>query len=147
LREALGLGTCQVVVTVARLTRHKGIPTLLKAAALVHEHRPDVRFLLVGPRQGEGPFAVAEAEIARHAPYVLAIGQRPDVPALLGLADAFVFPTQYREGVPRSLLEAALAGVPIVATSMPGCTDVVRDGWSGFLVPPRAPRVLAAKIL
>lgn len=147
LRQALGLGASEVVMTVTRLTRQKGIPTLLKAAALVHEKRPGVRFVLVGPHQSEGPFAVAQAEIERHAPYVLAIGPRPDVPALLGLADAFVFPTEYREGVPRALLEAGLAGLPLVATSMPGCSDVVRDGWNGFLVPPRAPDILAARIL
>jgi glycosyltransferase involved in cell wall biosynthesis len=90
---------------------------------------------------------VAQADIDRHAPYVMAIGSRSDVPALLGLADMCAFPTEYREGMPRVLFEAALARLPIVTTSMPGCADVIRDGWSGLLVPPRAPRVLAAKIL
>jgi glycosyltransferase involved in cell wall biosynthesis len=147
LREALGLGACEVVISVTRMTRQKGIPTLLEAAALVHEVRPSARFLLVGPRQSEGPLAVTQAEIDRHRPYVMAIGQRSDVPALLALADAFAFPTEYREGVPRALLEAALAGLPIVATLMPGCRDVISDGWSGFLVPPRTPRLLAERIL
>ena len=147
LRAELGLGTAPVVLTVTRLTRQKGIPTLLKAAALVHAARPEVRFILVGPRESEGPLAISEAEIGRHAGYVTALGQRSDVPALLGIADAFAFPTEYREGVPRALLEAALAELPIVATHMPGCNDVIRDGWSGFLVPPRSPRRLAARIL
>jgi glycosyltransferase involved in cell wall biosynthesis len=147
LREELGLGSAPVVITVTRMTRHKGIPTLLKAAALVHRARPDVKFLLVGPRESEGPLAVTQAEIDQHAPYVIAIGPRSDVPALLRLADVFAFPTEYREGVPRVLLEAALAGVPIVSTSMPGCCEVVRDGWSGLLVPPHAPDRLAARII
>jgi glycosyltransferase involved in cell wall biosynthesis len=147
LREALGLGASEVVVTVTRMTRQKGIPTLLEAAALVHQHRPGVRFLLVGPRESEGPFAVTQAEIERHAPYVLAVGSRSDVPALLGLADVFAFPTEYFEGVPRALLEAAVAGRPIATTRMPGCTDVIRDGWNGFLVPPRDPRLMAERIL
>jgi glycosyltransferase involved in cell wall biosynthesis len=147
LRESLGLGTADVVVTVTRLTRQKGIPTLLKAAAIVHRARPSVRFLLVGPRDTEGRLAVSQAEIDRHAPYVAAIGPRKDVPALLRLADVFAFPTEYREGVPRVLLEAGLAGVPIVTTKMPGCSDVIRDAWNGFLVPPRAPRLLAERIL
>jgi glycosyltransferase involved in cell wall biosynthesis len=147
LREALGLGASEVVITVTRLTRQKGIPTLLEAAALVHKVRPGVRFLLVGPRESEGDFAVSKEEMDRHAPYVIALGQRSDVPSLLGLADVFAFPTEYREGVPRVLLEAALAGLPIVTTQMPGCTDVVRDGWSGFLVPPHAPGILAARII
>jgi glycosyltransferase involved in cell wall biosynthesis len=147
LREELGLGSAPVVITVTRMTRHKGIPTLLKAAALVHRARPDVKFLLVGPRESEGPLAVTQAEIDQHAPYVMAIGPRSDVPALLRLADVFAFPTEYREGVPRVLLEAALAGVPIVSTSMPGCCEVVRDGWSGFLAPPHDPDRLASRII
>ena len=147
LRKELGLGDAEVVITVTRITRQKGIPALLKAAAQVHEVRPDVRFLLVGPRESEGPLAVTQAEIERHAPYVKAIGPRSDIPALLGLANVFAFPTEYREGVPRVLLEAALASVPIVTTTMPGCAEVIRDGWNGFLVPPGAPRTLAARIL
>jgi glycosyltransferase involved in cell wall biosynthesis len=146
-REELGLGTSPVVITVTRMTRGKGIPTLLKAAALVHQARPDVRFLLVGPRESEGPLAVTQAEIDRHAAYVIATGPRSDVAALLRVADVFAFPTAHGEGVPRALLEAALAGVPIVSTSMPGCCEVLRDGWTGFLVPPHAPDRLAARIL
>jgi len=147
LRGELGLGTSPVIITVTRMTRHKGIPTLLKAAALVHRACPDVKFLLVGPRESEGPLAVAQSEIDEHAPYVVATGPRSDVAALLRLADVFAFPTEWSEGVPRVLLEAALAGVPIVSTSMPGCCEVIRDGWSGFLVPPRAPDRLAARII
>jgi glycosyltransferase involved in cell wall biosynthesis len=147
LRQELGLGDAPVVICVTRMTRQKGIPSLLKAAAIVNQKRPDVRFLLVGPRESEGPLAISEAEIARHAPYVIATGLRPDVPAMLRLADVFAFPTEYREGVPRVLLEAALAGVPIVTTGIAGCRDVVRDGWNGLIAPPHAPSVLAAKII
>ena len=88
--------------------------------------------------------AVAQADIDRHASYVLAVGRRSDIPALLSLADVFAFPTEYREGVPRMLREAALAGLPILGTRMPGCCDVVLDGLDGFLVPTREPRILAA---
>jgi glycosyltransferase involved in cell wall biosynthesis len=147
LRRTLGLENCEIVITVTRLTRQKGIPALLEAAALVHEVRPAVRFLLVGPRESEGPLAVTEAEVNRHAPYVVAIGPRSDVASLLKAADVFAFPTEYREGVPRALLEAGLAGLPIVATRMPGCSDVISDGRTGFLVPPRAPHLLATKII
>jgi glycosyltransferase involved in cell wall biosynthesis len=147
LRHALGLGACEVVLTVTRLARQKGIPTLLEAAALVHQRRPGVRFLLVGPRENEGPLAVTQDELDCHAPYVLAVGPRSDVPALLHLADVFVCPTELREGIPRALLEAAVAGCPVVTTAMPGCNDVIRDGWNGFLVPPRAPLRLANRIL
>jgi glycosyltransferase involved in cell wall biosynthesis len=147
LRQALGLGASEVVITVTRMTRQKGISTLLEAAALVHKVRPQARFVLVGPRQSEGPLAVPQADIDRHAPYVMALGPRSDVPALLAAADVFAFPTEYREGVPRAILEAALSGLPIVTTQMPGCSDVIRDGWNGYLVPIRSPRALAARIV
>ncbi|WP_191057625.1 glycosyltransferase [Geminicoccus harenae] len=147
LRESLGLGNARIVMTVTRITREKGIATLLEAAALVHRQRPDVRFVLVGPHEPHGPSAISPAEIERHAPYVLHLGRRADILALLRLADLFVFPTEYREGIPRALLEAALSGLPIVATNLPGCVEVVRDGWTGLLVPPRAPIMLAGRIL
>ena len=147
LRSELALGDDKVVMTVSRLTRQKGIPTLLQAAAQVHSVRKDVRFVLVGSAETEGPFAVSPAEIEAHQPYVLATGRRPDVASLLGMADLFAFPTEYREGVPRALLEAALAGLPLIATRMPGCTDVVEDGKTGRLVPPHDPAALANAIL
>ncbi|QCI69529.1 glycosyltransferase family 4 protein [Phreatobacter stygius] len=147
LRQQLGLGDAPIVMTVSRLTREKGIPTLLEAVSLVRQVRPEARFLLVGPRQSEGPFAIDQAAIDRLAPQVVVLGARSDVPALLDMADLFVLPTEYREGIPRVLLEAGLAGLPIVATQMPGCNDVVTDAWNGYLVPPRDPRALAARIL
>jgi glycosyltransferase involved in cell wall biosynthesis len=147
MRARLGLGPGPVVLTVTRLTRQKGIPTLLKAAQKLHKIRPDIRFVLVGPRETEGPLAISQQELDRHCASVVAIGQRDDVAALLRMADIFAFPTEYREGVPRALLEAALAGRPIVATRMPGCIDVIEDGRSGYLVPPRSPDALAARIL
>ena len=147
LRAELGLGDAETVITVTRMTRQKGIHTLLKAAALVNRVRPTTRFVLVGPWETEGAEAIGPDEIARHAPYVIATGKRKDVPALLHMADVFAFPTEYREGVPRVLLEAALARLPIVTTDMPGCSDVVRDGSSGLLVPPRDPARLAEGIV
>src|SRR6185312_10697227 len=100
LREELGLGDAQVVITVTRVTRQKGIPALLKAAKLVHATRPNVKFLIVGSRKGEGPFAMSDEEMARQAPYVIAAGARTDIPSLLAMADVFAFPSEYAEGVP-----------------------------------------------
>ncbi|TPJ70651.1 glycosyltransferase [Mesorhizobium sp. B2-7-1] len=143
MRQEFGLQSAEVVMFVGRLTRQKGIPTLLKAVPKVLAKRPNARFVLIGPRQSEGPFAVEESEIRRLGADVAVLGKRQDVPALLGMADVFAFPTEYREGIPRVLLEAGLAGLPIVASRMPGCTDVVQDGWNGYLVAPRDPEALA----
>ena len=147
LRRELELGDGPVVITVSRLSKIKGIPTLLEAAELVHKQRPDVTFLLVGSNGTEGKLAIPSSDLERHHPYVRALGQRSDVPELLAMADVFAFPTELFEGVPRVLLEAAMANVPIVTTAMPGCVDVVKDGESGFVVPKRRPDQLAAKII
>ncbi|HZV03586.1 MAG TPA: glycosyltransferase family 4 protein [Gemmataceae bacterium] len=147
LRQELGLTNAEVILTVARVTRQKGICTLLEAAALVHKARPSAKFLIVGPRDTEGPFAIRDTELHKHAGYVTALGPRADVPALLACADLFVFPTEYAEGLPRALMEAALCGLPIITTDLPGCREVIRDGWNGYLVRPRRPDALAEKII
>lgn len=147
MREELGLQSAEIIIFVGRLTRQKGIPTLLKAVPRVLSERPNARFVLVGPRDSEGPFAASGSDIEQYAPHVVALGPRRDVPALLGMADLFAFPTQYREGIPRVLLEAGLAGLPIVASRMPGCNDVVENGWNGYLVAPRDADGLASGII
>ena len=147
LRATFGLGEEEIVITVSRLSRMKGISHLLEAAALVHAVRPGVRFFLVGSRETEGRLAIDPSEIARHASYVQAIGQRSDIPALLAMADVFAFPSELQEGVPRVVLEAALAGLPVVTTDMPGCADVIEPDVGGIVVPPRSPRLLADAIL
>lgn len=147
LRRELGLGDAPVVITVTRVTRQKGIPALLKAAQMVHEAFPGVKFLLVGPIESEGPFSMSASEIARHSDYVIATGARTDVPELLAMADVFAFPSEYAEGVPRALMEAALSSLRIVATDIAGCREVIRDGWNGLLTPLRDPRALADAIL
>jgi glycosyltransferase involved in cell wall biosynthesis len=73
------------------------------------------------------------------------LGHVHDMPRLLREIDAAVLPS-YREGVPRSLLEAAACGLPIVATDVPGCREVVAHGVNGLLIPPRDAEALAAAI-
>jgi glycosyltransferase involved in cell wall biosynthesis len=75
------------------------------------------------------------------------LGFRSDVANLLAISDIFVLPSYLREGVPRVLLEAGAMGLPLITTNMPGCREVVRDGWNGCLVPPRNGRRLAQAIL
>jgi glycosyltransferase involved in cell wall biosynthesis len=147
LRRLLGLESAEIVLFVGRLTRQKGIPTLLKAVPEVLARRPSARFVLVGPHDSEGPFSIDPAALDQLRPHVVALGRRSDVPALLGMADVFAFPTEYREGIPRVLLEAGLAGLPIVATQMPGCNDVVSDSVNGYLVAPRDADGLADRIV
>jgi glycosyltransferase involved in cell wall biosynthesis len=147
LRKELGLEDAEVVTTVTRVTREKGVIPLLQAADIVAGQRPKARFLVVGPRASEGPFAVPQEEFDKRRPYVIATGSRTDVPSLLAMSDVFAFPSEYAEGVPRAVMEAALSSLPIVATDIAGCREVITDGWNGLLTPLRNPARLAQRIV
>lgn len=146
LRRELGLEGGRVVTMISRLVRTKGVLEFCAAARAVRRERPDSAFLLVGPLGSEGWQAVPRSEIDGN-PDIRWLGPRPDVAALLALSDVFVLPTFYREGIPRALLEAAALELPLIATDMPGCRDVVRDGWNGILVPPRNVGALTQALL
>ena len=136
LRRELGIESGPVVTMVSRLVRTKGVLEFCAAAKAIRRARPECTFLLVGPLSSEGWQAVPRSEVEGN-PDVRWLGPRPDVPALLAISDVFALPSFYREGIPRALLEAAAMGLPLLSTDMPGCRDVVLDGWNGILVPPR----------
>ena len=73
-------------------------------------------------------------------------GRRDDMPDILRGSSLVVLPTYYREGVPKILIEAAATGLPAVTTDAPGCRDIVVDGQTGLLVPPRDADALAEAI-
>lgn len=146
LREELGIPEGAAVVgTVGRLVAEKGYHDLLEAARLVRARLPSVHFLAVGPADPAKPDAIREREIAAAPEGFHFLGWRVDVRDLLAVMDVFVL-ASWREGVPRSAIEAAAMARPLVLTDIRGCREVVRDGMEGILVPPRTPRRLAAAI-
>ena len=145
LRNELGIEG-RVVTMISRLVRTKGVLEFCAAARAVRRERPDVTFLLIGPLGSEGWQAVSRDTVEGN-PDVRWLGPRSDIAALLALSDISVLPTYYREGIPRALLEAGAMGLPLIATDMPGCRDVVRDGWNGILVPPRNVQALTGALL
>jgi glycosyltransferase involved in cell wall biosynthesis len=146
LRAELGIPPSSLVVgTVARLVVEKGYRELFAAAARVRAAFPDVRFLAVGPSDPEKADALSGREIEEARENVIFTGWRTDATLLLALMDVFVLPS-WREGVPRSAIEAAAMGKPLVLTDIRGCREVARDGVEGLLVPPRDPARLAAAI-
>lgn len=141
LRPALTGGTgAPVVLTLARLDPQKGLSDLIRAARRI----PGVVFAVAG----DGPERTrleAEALAGGVADRFRLLGHRVDVPALLEACDVFALPSLY-EGLPVSVLEAMAAGRPVVATSIGGTDEAVRDGETGLLVPPRDAEALAAAI-
>ncbi|HEY8526431.1 MAG TPA: glycosyltransferase family 4 protein [Acidimicrobiales bacterium] len=144
LRAELGAGPDAIVVgMVGRLVAEKGYPELFSAAA-----RLDDRYVVVaiGPDDPEKPDAVTrEQREAAEKNGVVFLGARDDVERLYAAMDLFVLPS-HREGFPRAAMEAAATGLPIVATDVRGCRQVVAHGETGLLVPVRDPAALAAAI-
>lgn len=133
-----------VVVMLGRLLRQKGIPQFAEVARRVRQHLPAARFVIAG-EEAAGPDAVTPEWLEQQDGVEYA-GRLADVRPLLAEADVFLFPSFYREGVPRVLLEAAATGLPAVAFDVPGVREAVRDGETGYLVPDRDVDALADRV-
>ena len=145
-RRALGLpADAPLVGSISRLSEQKGHRYLLDAAARVLPRRPDTRFLIVGDGDQMEPLR-RQAGALGIAPSVSFAGHRTDVPALLGALDVFCISSTY-EGTPLALFEAMAAGKAIVSTAVDGCREVLEDGATGLLVPPRDPEALAVALV
>ena len=145
-RRKLGLDPAAPVVTkIARLRPQKNHAMFLAMAAKVLEHRPEVRFLVVG----DGPQLAAVQEQACSmglSNSVLFLGNRSDIPDVLAATDVSVL-TSHFEGLANALLESMCAGVPVVTTDYAGVEEVVIDQQEGYIVPRDAAPVMAEKVL
>ncbi len=127
---------------IARLLGNKGVREYAEAAASLIKEGVDARFTLVGYHD-EGPDGIAEADLARWCASGLDYaGAQEDVRPALAACSVFVLPS-YREGTPRTVLEAMATGRPIITSTAPGCRETIVDGESGILVPARDAGALA----
>lgn len=133
-----------VFLCLSRLLRSKGVALFAEAAARLKARHPGAVFRLAGPLESGGD-AVTPDEIARwrRDGALEVLDPVEDVRPLLAGAGVYVLPSHYREGVPRSILEAMSMGRAIVTTDAPGCRETVEPGRNGFLVPPRDADALA----
>lgn len=137
----------QVVAMFARVLRDKGVLDFVAAANIVHTQFPKAVFQLIGDCDPGNPTSFSEHEVRswESAGSITWLGYRTDVPALLASSNIVCLPS-YREGLPKTLIEACAAQRAIVATDVPGCREVVNHGLNGLLVPVRNPELLAAAI-
>ncbi|WP_423141284.1 glycosyltransferase [Parablastomonas sp. CN1-191] len=144
LRAEWGVGADEVLFgIVARLVEQKSIPTLLRAfAKLRAESAQPVRLVLVGHGPLEDELRALTHELGIAAAVIFA-GFRTDIPAVMRALDVFVLSSIY-EGFGLVLLEAMEAAVPIVASGISAIPEIVVEGETGYLVPPRDPEALAA---
>jgi N,N'-diacetylbacillosaminyl-diphospho-undecaprenol alpha-1,3-N-acetylgalactosaminyltransferase len=137
LRKEFNLDEKPIVLMIARVIKDKGVDEYIKSAKMLKEK---ANFLYVGDiDRGNKNTFVPNWQNVKY------LGFRRDIKELISICDIFVLPS-YREGVPRTLLEAASMSKPIVTTNAPGCKEVVDDNKNGFLVPVKDYKSLAEKI-
>ena len=134
-----------IVGNVAALVPHKGQKHLVDAAAMVVQHVPDARFVIAG----EGELRSALEHQVRHLgleKHVMLAGFRPDILSVHKAFDIFVM-SSVTEGLGTSVLDAMACGRPVIGTRAGGIPEVVEDGVTGILVPPRDPHAMADAIV
>ncbi len=133
-----------VVLLAARMLWDKGVGVLVEAARQLKSEMP-VRVALAGEPDPGNPATVSRQTLENwHSEGVIEWwGWQPDMPKIYNQSHIVALPTMYGEGVPTTLLEGAACGRPLVASDIPGCRQVVQDGYNGFLVPPNDPIALA----
>lgn len=132
-----------VFLLIARLIREKGVEDYVAAAREIRRREPRARFQLLGPFDPH-PDAVSREQVAAWEAegVVEYLGVVSDVRPVLAGCSVFVLPSYYREGLPRTAMEALATGRAIVTTDVPGCRETVEPGRNGLLVPPRDPEAL-----
>lgn len=139
--------TLKVVFT-ARMVKEKGVIEVIEAAeSLRKEYEGRVEFWLCG-RLAVNTDAVSKEELESRCDgkYIKWLDFQKDIKSILEQCHIMVFPSYYREGVPKSLIDACAVGRPIVTTNSIGCKDVVDDGVNGFLIPVKDSEALAQKL-
>ena len=126
-----------IVFLASRLLWDKGIQTFVDIATRVNATHKQARFLLAGSSDTENPRSVPESTLRQWEKEGIIewLGHSDNIPELLKQASVFVLPTIYGEGVPKVLIEACAAGVPVVASDWPGCREIITHEKNGFLAP------------
>ncbi len=129
-----------VFLFIGRFLKDKGIIELIEAGKLLWQERKDFEIWLLGGIDDGNPQSLREEDINNIKKYefVKVLSFSKDVRPLICQADCVVLPSYYKEGIPRSLLEAMSMAKPIITTTSPGCKDVCEDGVNGFLVEQRS---------
>ena len=135
------------VVLAARMLWDKGVDEFVNAARLLKAENRNLRFVLAGSPDPGNPASIPEQALLEWQASGLVewLGHVDDMPTLLAGADIVALPS-YREGLPKSLIEAAACARPLITTDVPGCREVVTNGVDGLLVPARDATALARAI-
>jgi len=126
-----------VFIFVGRMVKDKGIHELIGAFVSICEKYSDVKLLLVGPFEPDLDPILPETEQEIHTnPHIIHVGFQADVRPYFAVSDVLVFPS-YREGFPNVVMQAGAMGLPAIVTDINGCNEIIIDGESGIIIPPK----------
>jgi glycosyltransferase involved in cell wall biosynthesis len=147
-RPGIDRSVHKTVLMISRLIRQKGVQDYLDVARAVSARHLDTEFLLAGEIEAEHADRISKETILRETARsgVRFLGFVSNVEELLSRTSVLVFPSWYREGLPRVVIEAAACAVPTIGADVPGTRDAIEDGTTGFLVPPRDQRRLQDRL-
>ena len=150
-RALLGIpGNAFVIGMICRLVKEKGIEEFLTAAKIVNQNNKNCYFVLIGERQthdhAEGVDDTIDQAQEMMKENLILTGYRSDTPELLNIMDLYVLPS-WREGMPRSIIEAMMMSLPVLATNIRGSREEVIHNKTGLLVPVKKPKILAEGML
>jgi glycosyltransferase involved in cell wall biosynthesis len=146
IRRELGLSPRSIVIgALGNLRPEKNLETFLLAARSILDALPSAEFLVIGDGPAADKLKVL-AEDLHLSESVHFLGERSDVPDLVGALDILVL-SSYSESFPNAVLEAMAMGKPVVSTNVGGIPELVEEGQTGFLVPPRDPTAIADRVL
>ncbi|MDP3588875.1 MAG: glycosyltransferase family 4 protein [Sulfuricurvum sp.] len=132
------------VTMIARALKHKGVIEFIDAATILGKKYPEISFQYVGSPDEGNRFSITE-EFMKAQSSINYLGQQNNIRHILSQSTVFVLPS-YREGLPRTSMEAASMGLPIVTADVVGCRETIDQGITGFLIPPQNAQVLAETI-
>lgn len=136
--------TGMTITLIARMLKDKGIEEFVGAATILKDRHPSTEFLLVGDVDDGNPASLSVEQLEKWTQKGIVnwVGHQTNIPLILANSNIVCLPS-YREGLPKTLIEAAAVGRAIVTTDVPGCREVVEHGINGLLVPPRDTTALA----
>jgi N,N'-diacetylbacillosaminyl-diphospho-undecaprenol alpha-1,3-N-acetylgalactosaminyltransferase len=137
IRKEFNLQASDIICTfVGRLVFEKGIRELLESAINISKTNQSIKFLIIGWIDSHNPSCISQEYIDDLKSYsnIIFLGKRNDIKNILAITNIFVLPT-YREGFPRSVLEAMSMGLPIISTDVPGVREAIKQNLNGILVP------------
>ena len=137
-----------LVLMPTRLLHDKGVSVFIDAVKILNKRGAHARFAIAGGVVTTNPSAITKDEMHRmlDGTDIEWMGKVDDMPGLYQKTCIVAYPSHYREGIPKVLLEACASGRPIVTTDHPGCRETVQDGHNGYIVPIKNPEALADKL-